>query len=767
MHSKKSNLFWLFFIPLFSVYGQQKFTLSGYIKDKATGEELIAGAVWVQEVKGIGAIANQYGFYALSLPKGKYTFLSKLTGYKEQSQTIDLDANTKFDWQLEEKENVLNEVQIIGVKELPTTRSSSMGTEKLDIKETSKIPTLFGERDVLKIIQLLPGIKSAGEGNGNFHVRGGGADQNLVLLDEAPVYNPSHVLGFFSTFNGDVVKDVTIIKGNSPAQYGGRLSSVLDVRMREGNNQEFQTSGGLGLITSRLAIEGPIQKNKSSFLISGRRSYADLFLNLVPKYADYVLYFYDLNMKANYQLNENNRIYLSGYFGKDQLGLSSDFGLNWGNKTGTIRWNRTFNARWFSNTSLIYSNYYSDSRIDGLGSEFNFNSQIRDWNLKQEFQYYPNNKNNWRFGFNSIHHSFMPARFETGKSQERESRYGWENALFASNTFKADSLLTVEYGLRVSSFSVLGKGRYIILDKGVFQNSITLDQNEIGKTYLNLEPRISASFGLNSRTSLKAAYSRNTQSVHLLSNSTSTFPTDQWVGSSYNVKPELCDQFSMGYFKNMGGNKFEFSVETYFKYLQNQVDYKNGAEIKTAPDVETELLYGIGRAYGMEFYLKKRTGRFTGWLSYTLSKTERQIEGVNNGAWYLARQDRTHEISLVAMFQLSDRWSLSGNFVYYTGNAVTFPRGKYVISGSPYLFYPRRNADRMPDYHRMDISIQYESRKNKKVESAWNFSIYNLYGRENAYAITLEASGYGDGNFRAMQTALFRWVPGITYSFKF
>ena len=767
MPGKKLSFFSLLFIPLFSVYGQQKFTLSGFVKDKATGEELIAGAVWVQDVKGIGAIANQYGFYVLSLPKGKYTFLSKLTGYKEQSQTIDLDRNIKFDWHLEEKENVMNEVQVIGVKESQNISTSNMGTEKLDIKETSKIPTLFGERDVLKIIQLLPGIKSAGEGNGNFHVRGGAADQNLVLLDEAHLYNPSHLLGFFSTFNGDVVKDVTIIKGNSPAQYGGRLSSVLDVRMREGNNQKFQTSGGLGLISSRLAIEGPIQKNKSSFLIAGRRSYADLFLKIIPKYADYVLFFNDLNLKANYQIDESNRIFVSGYIGEDQLGLSSDFGIKWGNKTGTIRWNRTFNANWFSNTSLIYSNYYSDSRIDGLGSEFNFNSQIRDWNLKQEFQYYPNNKNEWRFGFNSIHHSFMPTRFETGKSQPRESRYGWENAMFASNTFKADSLLTVEYGLRISSYSVLGKGRFNILDKGLVQDSITLGQNQIGKTYLNLEPRISASIAFNSKTSLKAAYSRNTQSIHLLSNSTSTFPTDQWIGNSYNVKPELCDQFSLGFFRNLAENRFEFSVETYFKYLQNQVDYKNGAEIKTAPDVETELLYGIGRAYGLEFFLKKRTGRFTGWLGYTLSTTERKIEGINKGAWYLARQDRTHELSLVGMFQFTDRWSLSGNFVYYTGNAVTFPRGKYEINNAVYLFYPQRNTDRMPAYHRMDISIQYESRKTKKVESAWNFSIYNLYGRENAYAITLEQEDFGSGKFTAMQTALFRWVPGITYSFKF
>jgi len=767
MPGKKLSFFSLLFIPLFSADGQQKFTLSGFVKDKATGEELIAGAVWVQDVKGIGAIANQYGFYVLSLPKGKYTIVSKLTGYKEQSQTIDLDRNIKFDWHLEEKENVMNEVQVIGVKESQNISTSNMGTEKLDIKETSKIPTLFGERDVLKIIQLLPGIKSAGEGNGNFHVRGGAADQNLVLLDEAHLYNPSHLLGFFSTFNGDVVKDVTIIKGNSPAQYGGRLSSVLDVRMREGNNQKFQTSGGLGLISSRLAIEGPIQKNKSSFLIAGRRSYADLFLKLIPKYADYVLFFNDLNLKANYQIDESNRIFVSGYIGEDQLGLSSDFGIKWGNKTGTIRWNRTFNANWFSNTSLIYSNYYSDSRIDGLGSEFNFNSQIRDWNLKQEFQYYPNNKNEWRFGFNSIHHSFMPTRFETGKSQPRESRYGWENAMFASNTFKADSLLTVEYGLRVSSYSVLGKGRFNILDKGLVQDSITLGQNQIGKTYLNLEPRISASIAFNSKTSLKAAYSRNTQSIHLLSNSTSTFPTDQWIGNSYNVKPELCDQFSLGFFRNLAENRFEFSVETYFKYLQNQVDYKNGAEIKTAPDVETELLYGIGRAYGLEFFLKKRTGRFTGWLGYTLSTTERKIEGINKGAWYLARQDRTHELSLVGMFQFTDRWSLSGNFVYYTGNAVTFPRGKYEINNAVYLFYPQRNTDRMPAYHRMDISIQYESRKTKKVESAWNFSIYNLYGRENAYAITLEQEDFGSGKFTAMQTALFRWVPGITYSFKF
>lgn len=764
-----NQLSFLFFFSLLVAGAQNRVTLSGYIKDKSSGEELM-GAILVPEKPGVGAVANPYGYYSLSLPAGRYTFVTRLTGYKEQTQMLLLEKNTRLDWLMEEKEHQLNEVEIVGKKNELVLATAGMGVEKLERRETNRVPTLFGERDVLKIIQLYPGVKSAGEGNGNFHVRGGGADQNLVLLDEAPVYNASHLLGFFSTFNSDVVRDATLIKGNSPARYGGRLSSVLDVHMREGNNQKLRTSGGLGLITSRLAVEGPIQKNKSSFLVAGRRSYADLFLKLSPKYADYILYFYDVNAKANYQLDENNRLFFSGYFGKDRMGLSSDFGVFWGNRTGTIRWNRTFNARWFSNTSLIYSNFYSASRMEGLGTEFNFNSQIRDLNLKQEFQYDPDSRNSWRFGLNSIHHSFMPARFETGQAQKRASRYGLENAVFAGNTWKADSMLTLEYGLRLSAYSVVGKGEYHRYTLGKMEDTLVQSPGQIGKTYLNPEPRFSVGYRLNALTTIKGAYSRNTQNVHLLTNSTSSYPTDQWIGTSYQVKPELCDQFSLGYFRHLMENRFELSIESYYKYLQNQMDYKNGADLKGAADVESELLFGVGRAYGLEFCLKKKIGRVTGWVSYTLSKTERSIADIEVANWYLARQDRTHELAVVSMYQLTDRWTLSGNFVFYTGNAVTFPRGRYELDGTNYLYYPHRNGDRMPAYHRMDVSLEYEGPKNRKFESSWNFSLYNLYGRQNAYVIgltTRENTTNPDQRWVATKTSLFRWVPGITYNFSY
>ncbi|AEI52205.1 TonB-dependent receptor [Runella slithyformis] len=754
----------------FKLFAQEKFTISGTLRDKASGEELIGATVVVKEIPNTGKAANEYGFYSITLPKGSYTLKGTYIGYEEMTKTVNLDKNLKIDWELESGK-MLEAVVIKATKEDDNITKTSMGTEKLDIKEIAKLPVIFGEKDVLKTIQLLPGVKTAGEGNSGFFVRGGAADQNLILLDEAPVYNASHLLGFFSTFNSDAIKDATIIKGNSPANFGGRLSSVLDVRMREGNDKAFQTSGGIGVISSRLAIEGPIQKEKSSFMISGRRTYADVFLKASPDFSDTQLYFYDLNAKANYRINENNRVYVSGYFGRDRLGFGDAFGIDWGNKTGTLRWNSIINSKWFSNTSLIYSDYSYEFKVSGGDNSFVNQSKIKDWNLKQEFQFFPSTKNSWRFGFNSIRHTITPGSLinETNANENdiKEGRNALENAVYVQNTYSVSPKFSMDYGLRLSSWSILGGTTYNIYDRGVKTDSVVLADGAFGKTYFNVEPRLAFNFILNEKSSLKAGYARNTQNLHLLSNSTSSNPTDQWVGSSYNIKPGISDQVSLGYFRNFAENKYEFSAETYYKSLQNQIDYKNGADIQTAPDVESELLYGKGRAYGLELLLKKKSGKFTGWVSYTLSKTERQIDGINEGNWYSARQDRTHDLAIVGMYQLSTRWSLSGNFIFYTGDAVTFPSGKYEVAGNTAFYYTERNASRMPNYHRLDVSATYENPRKGRYQTSWNFSLYNAYGRQNAYTINFEDDENDPSRTRAVQTSLFRWVPSVTYNFKF
>ena len=769
MKNTKYLLSLLLLLCFWRVEAQNKFTVSGHVRDKSSGEELIGATILVAELPTVGVTTNEYGFYSLTLPQGTYTLKSFYVGYTEMKQPVNLEADQKIDWAVT-SDNQLQEVVLSSVKEDENITRTTMGTERLDIKEISKLPVLFGEKDVLKTLQLLPGIKSAGEGNSGFYVRGGSSDQNLILLDEAPVYNASHLLGFFSTFNSDAIKDATIIKGNTPAQYGGRLASVLDVRMREGNDKTYNVSGGIGLISSRLTIEAPIQKDKSSFMIAGRRTYADVFLKATENFKDNRLYFYDLNMKANYRINDKNRVFLSGYFGRDNLGLGDAFGIDWGNRTATFRWNSILNPKLFSNTSFIYSDYSYNIKINAGGTKFKIDSQIQDWNLKQEFQFFPNNKNSWRFGVNSIHHTLTPSRFEIESNKNvnsQVSRYGWENAIYANNTYNANTRLNVEYGLRVSAYSILGGDKYNIYEKDVKKDSVVLAKGSIGRTYYNLEPRLSGSYKLDDKSSVKAGYARNTQHLHLLSNSTSTSPTDQWIGNSYNIKPEISDQISIGYFRNFKDNAYEFSVETYYKFMQNQVDYKNGADITTAIDVESELLYGNGRAYGVELFLKKKKGKFTGWISYTLARTEREIDGINDGMWYKARQDRLHDLSIVAMYQLSTTWSLSSVFVYYTGNAVTFPSGKYEIDGNVTNYYTERNGYRMPAYHRLDFSAVYERKREGRFQGSWNFGIYNTYGRQNAYLIDFQEDPNDASRTQVIQTALFRWIPSVTYNFKF
>jgi hypothetical protein len=754
----------------------QKFTISGTVKDAKTGEELIGASIRLKATPSVGTVTNEYGFYSLTLEKGTYTVLYDFIGYAQVEKELVLDKNQQLDMPIGESAKQLETVVISSKKQDDNIKTAQMGVEKIDIKDISKVPVLFGEKDILKTIQLLPGVKSAGEGQSGFFVRGGAVDQNLILLDEAPVYNANHLLGFFSTFNSDAIKDASLIKGNTPPQYGGRLSSVLDIKMNEGNNQNFGVSGGIGLISSKLNIEGPLEKDKSSFLLTGRRTYADMFLKLSSDSSikNNTLYFYDLNAKVNYKLSSKDRLFLSGYFGRDRLGFGDAFGIDWGNTTGTMRWNHVWNDKLFSNTSLIYSNYDYQIKITQGGTNFKINSEIEDFNVKQEFQFFPNPQNSWRFGANVIRHALVPGSVTnestdgTGPTFELQKRYSLESALYAGNDQQIGEKWRLNYGLRLSMFNVLGGSNYYNIDAdGKILDTLKYTKGEIVKTYAFLEPRLSLSYSLTPSLSLKAAYARNTQNMHLLTNSTTSSPTDRWIGSSNIIKPEVADQVSVGYFQNFKDNKYEFSVETYYKTMQNQVDYRDGARLRANDAVETELLFGKGRAYGVEVLLKKKTGAFTGWVAYTLARTERQIAGVNNGNWYAARQDRTHDIALVGIYQLNPKWTFAATWVYQTGNAATFPSGKYLVNDVVQFYYTERNGYRMPAYHRLDMSATWQLKKRKRWESELAFSVYNVYGRENAYTIDFRNKENDPTQTEAVQTALFKYIPSVSYNFKF
>jgi hypothetical protein len=759
----------------FFLFGQQKFTISGTIKDAKSGEELIGANVYVKNNPTNGTSTNAYGFYSLTLPQGKYEIAVQYVGYQLFSQELDLVANQKIDFEITSSSQQLKEVEVKAEKDNLNVSSAQMGVTKIDINEIKNIPVIFGERDVLKTISLLPGIKSAGEGNAGFYVRGGGTDQNLILLDEAPVYNASHLLGFFSVFNSDAIKDLTLYKGNMPAEYGGRLSSVVDIRMKEGNMKKYVFTGGIGLIASRLTIEGPIVKDKGSFIISGRRTYADLFLKLSPDEAqrNTKLYFYDLNAKANYRIGPNDRIFLSGYFGRDNFSFNNLFGIDYGNSTATARWNHVFNSKWFSNTTFIYSNYSYKIKLSLGESNIDITSKVQDWNLKEDVQYFYNNRNTFKAGFQSIYHTFVPGVITADDSSgfasnEFPKKYAWENAGYIQHEKEFGSIFKLNYGLRVSSFSLVGPGDFYSFDTdGNITDSTILGSGKFLKTYVNLEPRITGNYMISDNNSIKASYSRNVQNLHLLSNSTVTSPTDRWVPSSNNILPETADQIAVGYFTNFHKNKFEASVELYYKWMGNQVDYKNNAELRGNELVEADLLRGIGRAYGIEFYIKRKVGKLTGWVSYTLSRTERSFDGIDNGKWFAAKQDRTHDLSLVGMWEFHPKWVLSATFVYYTGNAVTFPSGKYVVNGQVVEHYTERNGYRMPAYHRLDLGLTWNRKMTEKRESSWNLSIYNVYLRENAFQINFETDPNDPNRTRAMQLALFKIVPTITYNFKF
>jgi len=761
---------------LLPAQSKKTFTISGTIKDKASGETLPAAAVTFLELPGKGATSNSYGFYSITIPAGSYTMITSYTGYATDTLKVLVTKNIIINSNLRSGSGQLQEVKI----KSSSGRSNNIlttpaGVQRLNIKDLNNVPVLLGEKDVLKTIQLLPGIVSAGDGNAGFFVRGGAADQNLILLDEATVYNPSHVLGFFSVFNSDAIKDISIYKGGMPANYGGRLSSVEDVQMNDGNNQKFGATGGIGLIASRLTVDGPLFDNKGSFIVSARRSYADLFTGLASdtttKHSK--IYFYDVNLKANYQLDSINRIFLSGYFGKDVMSFRNSYGLDYGNSTGTLRWNHIFSSKLFSNTSLIYSNYTYDVNFDSSLNNIKVSSAITDYHFKQDFNYYLNATNKISFGLESTYHVTQPGTaLATASSSYNdvflEKKYALESALYLSDEWNASDKLKITYGFRLSDLTVLGPGNFYTYNKNGNKTDSTYYQSgKIVKSYITPEPRFAASYQLNTTSSFKLSYDRNAQNIHLLNNSAYLSVTNVYLPSSNNIKPEIADQVALGYYHTFYDNGFEFSSEIYYKNLQNQIDYKNGANLVGNADIEADLLYGSGRAYGWETYIKKKSGRFTGWLSYTLSKTELKIPGINDDQYYPATQDQTNHISLVGMYQASKKWTFSADFVYNTGDAVTWPSGKFSVDGAPVYYYGARNSNRLPAYNRLDIGATLLAKKTAKYESSWNFSVYNVYGQSNPYDIIFQTDPNNANKTQVLQTTLFKMVPSVTYNFKF
>ncbi len=755
---------------------RKQLTVSGFVVDAKNGESLTGAVIYTKELPAVGITTNSYGYFSLTLPEGKYNLIVQYLGYKTKTIPLNLTENQKINVELEEESITLGEITITGEKNNNNVVSNDL-IAKISVKEIQSIPVILGEKDILKTLQLLPGVTPAGEGNAGFYVRGGGVDQNLILLDEAPVYNPSHLLGFFSTFNSDAIKDVTLYKGGFPAEYGGRLSSVVDIKMNEGNSKEYHLSGGIGLIASRLSLEGPILKNKGSFMIAARRTYADLFLKLLPgngadsTASKTTLYFYDLNLKANYQITNRDRIYFSCYLGRDNFNLGGSLGLNWGNITATARWNHIINDKMFSNTSLIFNRYSYNFNVAVGTSTMKVLSEIKDWNLKEDINYYINSKNSVKFGFNSIYHTFIPSKVDTTSFfhiRSMDNRYALENAIYISNEQTISKHLKADYGLRYSLFSSIGPGTVYTYDNVAdIIDSASYPSGKIYNTSGGLEPRLILNYIINDSSSVKASYARTRQYIHLLSNTTSTTPFDLWVPGNTNILPEIADQYTFGYFRNFSNNKFETSVEVYYKNMKNQIDYRNGANLILNNKVESQLVFGKGWGYGAEFLIRKKYGKLTGWISYTLSKTRRRFPAINNGAPFPAKQDRPNNISVVAMYDISRRLTISATWIYLSGNVVTFPSGRYYVDGNVVPYYTERNGYRMPDYHRLDIGLTWQRKKSLRFESNWNFSIYNVYARENAYAINFQPDPNDPTKMQAVQLSLFRIVPAITYNFKF
>ena len=764
-----------FSIPILadnSLQGKMKYTIFGRITEAANGETLEGANVEIKDLE-LGTTTNNYGFYSLSVPPGKYIVSYSRMGFKTITTEIILTDSKSKNIELHVQPINLQGISVSAEEkaEIDNIELPEMGTIKISPMEIKTVPILLGEQDLLKTYQLMPGVKPAGEGNSGYYVRGGNTDENLILLDEAPVYYASHLMGFFSVFNSDAIKDVKLYKGSAPAEYGGRLSSIMDIKMKDGNVKKYSLSGGIGLIASRLTLEGPLGSEKGSLLISGRRTYADLFLPLSSDESvqDMQLYFYDFNTKANYRFGEKNHVYLSGYIGQDVLGLGENRGMNWGNTTMTLRWNHLFSNKLFSNTSVIYSNYGYQISMGNTSIIPQIDSGITDINFKEDINYYANPYYTMKFGFNVIHHNIDPGKVneddETStNSTQLEYKNALENAIYISNEWIASERFTLDFGLRLTAFTTFGQASVNSYNEaGEVISTTSYDDGEIIKNYTNLEPRFTANYRYNEKSSYKCSYSRNVQYLHRISTSSAGLPMDIWIPSSEIVKPRIADQISLGYFRNFDENRYEASVEVYYKNMQNQIDYKDNADVLMNADVEAELVFGDAWAYGIEFFLKKRFGRLNGWVGYTLSTSKRRYDEINAGETFPAKQDRTHDISLVINYELNDKWTLSSSWVYYTGDAVTFPIGKYQIEGQTVNLYGNRNSDRMPDYHRLDLGATYQIND----RSSLNFSVYNAYYNMNAYTITFQENEDDPTVTEAVKLTLFPIIPSITYNFKF
>lgn len=785
-----TNLLLLFSMTL--LLAQQKFTVSGTVIDKKNGETVIGASVYVKDNRSIGVVTNSYGFYSITLPKGDYTIIISYTGFENMEEKISLMQNTKRDFVMNENSKSLEEVVVKANSNRVNISKPEMSTNKLSIATIKKMPAMMGEVDVLKSVLQLPGVTNAQEGATGFNVRGGSVDGNLVLLDEAVVYNTSHLFGFFSVFNADVIKDLKLYKGGIPANFGGRVSSVLDIYQKEGNNKEFHVNGGIGAIASRLLVEGPIVKEKSSFVVAARGSYVHLFLKLAnePNSA----YFYDINSKLNYKLNDKNNIFVSGYLGNDNFNLNNAFINTYGNAFINLRWNHIFSNKVFSNASVIYSDYNYGLKLRAVGIDWK--SEVKNYNFKYDFKHYLSDKLTLNYGLNSIYYKFNPGTIRpfnessTINPDQIARKYGFENALYISAEQKLSEKISLNYGLRYSSFQRLGEeeiNTYAnnqavvfnpelqVYEEAVPSGSIKYGKNKKIAGFDNFEPRFAVAYSLNNTQSVKASYNRMSQYVHLISNTASVSPLDIWAPSDQYLKPEILDQVALGYFQNFKEDAYSIEAEAFYKKIQNKSDYIDGAELVAHKAIEQVLLNGEARSYGLELMVKKNTGKLNGWISYTLSKAEQRTPGrtpdepgINDGKWYRANYDKRHNLSVTASYDLTNKWSFGGIFTYQTGRAATFPNGKYQYQGITVASYGLRNENSLAAYHHFDISATYKPRPNRKKgwRGEWVFSIYNLYNRNNAATYSF-GQNTTTGKSEAKRASIFGIVPGITYNFKF
>lgn len=768
----------------FSVFvsAQQKVSLSGYMKDAATGESLIAGTVYIKGADQ-GATTNNYGFYSVTVPAGKYTVIYSYVGYTSITMEMDLTTSKKYNAELVSG-TTMKEVKVTAGRKDENVNKAEMGTISLSIARIKQLPVLFGEVDILKTLQLLPGVQSAGEGNSGFYVRGGGPDQNLVLLDDAVVYNTGHLFGFFSVFNGDAIKDVTLIKGAPPANYGGRLSSVVDVTMKEGNIKQYHAEGGIGLIASRLTLEGPIKKEKGSFMVSGRRTYIDVLVRPFSKRLENTgYYFYDANLKANYILGSKDRVYLSGYTGIDKFKFSNERGtfkadIPWGNNTATLRWNHQFSDKLFSNTTLVYNDYDFASSFNVNVFSVKLSSGIKDYNAKTDFDYYTPFHHKIKAGAAYTHHTFIPnqvsGKIDTIKLEPSNAytKYAHEAGVYVLDDFDPTDWLKVNVGLRYSFFGQTGPYTAYKMDAaGNFTDSTKYKKGDLVKTYGGWEPRLNLRFALSDNTSIKTSFAQTYQYIHLVTNNGSTLPTDVWAPSTYLVRPQKARQVSAGYFQNFLDNKLETSVEVYYKQMENQLQYREGYTPNTLRDPELEYVFGKGESYGAEFFINKTEGRFTGWIGYTLAWTNQTFKQLNGGETFPLKYDRRHNISVTSSYKLNDKWTTSAVFVFGSGNAVTLPTAYYFIDGELVQLYSKINAYRIPAYHRLDLSAVYTPtpKKKRRWEGSWAFSVYNAYNRKNPYFLYVDNSGnVNQGiSIKVYQVYILPIIPAVTYNFKF